>query len=579
MEITRFTCLKITIIIVLLGLTVYAQPNLSKKQIADVIQADVRKQIQELYSTKPEERVWAAIRLASMGEKAVPAIPFLIGLLGDTKIVKITVDRSTELDEVEYHSPADKAAEALGSIGKPAVEPLIVVINHEDERVRAYAALSLGYIKDASIIELLIAVLKDKEPSVRGFAALALGMIKDKRAVESLIAALDDKEKSVRKRVASALGELKDDRAIKPLGIVFKRDRSSDVRSQAAISLGKLNAVELLIDSLKSSDYSRRYDAVIALGETKDDRVLDMLTDSLKDKDVNMQIKAAEALGKSKNPRALGPLIEALNDNNRHVRWEIANALTEIGGRDAVETLIGILNDKKSDVRVKAAISLGKLKDSIALESLVAALNDLEGDDKSWAAEALGELRDPRAIEPLIGALKDKVGIVRIISAEALAKIGRPALGHLLFALEDKNPYIRLGSARALGEMKALDAIEPLINVALKDVDQSVQNYAALALWEIKDPLGLSVIVMPLTRALNDEYWVVRSRAAIALGEIKDPYGVEPLIDVMQNDKDPDVKKRAEIALEEITGKILGQDPEKWLKWWEENKDRFLNDT
>jgi HEAT repeat protein len=177
----------------------------------------------------------------------------------------------------------------------------------------------------------------------------------------------------------------------------------------------------------------------------------------------------------------------------------------------------------------------------------------------------------------LIAALKDKGGIVAIISAEALAQIGEPALKPLISALKDKDPDIRLGSARALGEMKASDAVEPLINVALNDVNQSVQNYAALALCKIKDPRRLSVIVMPLTRALNDEYWVVRSRAAIALGEIKDPYGVEPLIDVLKNDKDPDIKKRAEIALGEITGKKLGQDPAKWFKWWQENKDRFLN--
>jgi hypothetical protein len=39
-----------------------------------------------------------------------------------------------------------------------------------------------------------------------------------------------------------------------------------------------------------------------------------------------------------------------------------------------------------------------------------------------------------------------------------------------------------------------------------------------------------------------------------------------------------DVRARAARALRKITGKDFGKDPEKWQKWWEENKVMFIQE-
>jgi HEAT repeat protein len=59
--------------------------------------------------------------------------------------------------------------------------------------------------------------------------------------------------------------------------------------------------------------------------------------------------------------------------------------------------------------------------------------------------------------------------------------------------------------------------------------------------------------------------------AAWALGEIKDRRAVKPLIDAL-GDQIKDVRKKAALALKEITGKDFGKDPAKWQEWWEKNK-------
>jgi HEAT repeat protein len=41
-------------------------------------------------------------------------------------------------------------------------------------------------------------------------------------------------------------------------------------------------------------------------------------------------------------------------------------------------------------------------------------------------------------------------------------------------------------------------------------------------------------------------------------------------------DEDDDVREYATEALGKITGEDFGEDHEKWLKWWQQNKERFL---
>jgi HEAT repeat protein len=71
---------------------------------------------------------------------------------------------------------------------------------------------------------------------------------------------------------------------------------------------------------------------------------------------------------------------------------------------------------------------------------------------------------------------------------------------------------------------------------------------------------------------LKHEDLHVREKAAEALGEIKDPKAIEPLISVLK-DNGETVSEIAANALQNITGKDFGQDYDKWLKWWEKNKE------
>lgn len=284
-------------------LEVYAQPNIPKESIPSNISTDLKGKIVRLYSQDPQERSYAAFKLGQMGEQAVKAIPFLIGLLGEAEKLK----QSTAL---QLSSPEEEAARALAKIGAPAVEPLIISMRHENERISKNASLALLEMKDPRALGPLTAALKDKNDYVRQNLAWILGNIKDIRAVEPLIACLKDADWHVRRNAAWALGEIGDLRAAKPL-LTALRDANRYVRR---------NATEALI-------------------KIKDPLSVEPLITLLKDENKDVRSCAALVLGEIKDSRAIGPLIEVLRDNDREVRNNAVWALHQITGEDFGEDI------------------------------------------------------------------------------------------------------------------------------------------------------------------------------------------------------------------------------------------------
>ncbi len=86
----------------------------------------------------------------------------------------------------------------------------------------------------------------------------------------------------------------------------------------------------------------------------------------------------------------------------------------------------------------------------------------------------------------------------------------------LIKALKHKDVSIRRNAAKALGDLKASDAIDALI------------------------------------KALSDEDVGVRIEVARALGKLKDSKAIEPLLEVVRKDESLDVKIEAAKALKEI---------------------------
>ncbi|HTB81679.1 MAG TPA: HEAT repeat domain-containing protein [Opitutaceae bacterium] len=326
-----------------------------------------------------------------------------------------------------------KAAEALGKLGPPAVEPLI-------------------------------ACLEEKDPSVRSLAVTALGQLHDSRAIKPLIACLVelsgentmDEENSegvnLQQSVFDALANLGQP-AIDPL-VTYLQDKDVHVRQDAAEVLFRLHYLPSDNDGKAAFFILRKsWDDLVKLGAP----AVAPLLNSLKDEDGDVRKGAAEALGQLNDKRAVEPLIACLQDDFGSVKQNAATALGLLGDKRAVDPLINLFKSESEDVRLAAAEALGLLGDGRAIAPLAAGLKDEPADLRLTCAQALEKLHyQPDKAED------NALYLIALESWDKVVKLGPPAFDPLVACLSDSSREVRESAIGALGNLGDKRAIAPL---------------------------------------------------------------------------------------------------------------------
>ncbi len=111
----------------------------------------------------------------------------------------------------------------------------------------------------------------------------------------------------------------------------------------------------------------------------------------------------------------------------------------------------------------------------------------------------------------------------------ALIKIGAPAILDLMLVVRDKDMRATAFAIDALGNIKAKEAVDLLIE-RLSDDDGRIRGAAAQALSEIADPKAMG----PLTKALQDDNYQARRAAVMGLEKFGDASCLEILAKAKQ---------------------------------------------
>jgi HEAT repeat protein len=111
----------------------------------------------------------------------------------------------------------------------------------DDEEMKRYLALVLGYTRDPEAVPLLIEALDDPSSETRIYALWGLGKTADPRAMTPLLESLADPDPGIRKTAAFGLGELGDPQANPGLAPLLD-DAVVDVRWNAALALANLGS-------------------------------------------------------------------------------------------------------------------------------------------------------------------------------------------------------------------------------------------------------------------------------------------------------------------------------------------------
>ncbi len=226
-------------------------------------------------------------------------------------------------------------AEALGEVGKPALQPLIdALLHHPNVVVRRAAGKTITLIKDPKAVpHLIYALLNDEDTVVQGSAVGALARTGEASVAPLLeVLASTDSTESHKGHAAWALAFI-GAKAKDQLYAAYDSD-SPEVRAAVVGAIAK-----------------------VAEENRNDTQALNLLLESLQDTSVNVRSEAAAVLGNLKYQPAIPILTELLNHSEGETRKSAALSLMKINDRNSIEPLQAALTTEV-DRGIKKAISL-----------------------------------------------------------------------------------------------------------------------------------------------------------------------------------------------------------------------------
>lgn len=188
-------------------------------------------------------------------------------------------------------------------------------------------------------------------------------------------------------------------------------------------------------------------------------------------------------------------------------------------GSAAVPELVRLLGDEICPVRPELAVILGEIGDKDAIDLLIQVMqqNRENYDLYDGALDGLSFFKATKVIEAMIQEL-DKgffKGDGNRAARNTLIKIGPPAIPALIEALNKKSEFIRSGAIKTLGEMGAMEALQPLVEIIKdpKNHSSGILFDAAAALSSLGEEGSEA-----LRRLASDESPIVRRYAVHGLG-------------------------------------------------------------
>lgn len=221
--------------------------------------------------------------------------------------------------------------------------------------------------------------------------------------------------------------------------------------------------------------------------------------------------------------------------------------------RDIIEKKIKELSSESSSKVQEAYEGLVELGSSI-IPSLERALKVKERDVQVLIMGISGRIGDKDATlflkEVLIN--KDMDSVVRNESAKELAKIGKSTVPLLIETLKSEDSFVRVKTARTLGEIRDKRAIPGLARI-LEDRQEylDIRSQAAEAIGNI----GSKTAIPPLVKVLENKHECLEIRTSVseALGEIRNRAATPALLKIIHNrDEYSDVRCSAIEAIVKI---------------------------
>ena len=323
----------------------------------DDILADVSK---AMLNYKDEALPWLVKALTSDTWNMRRGASMVLGRLGPGSLNKLMSMVPENEEDVDYWM-----VQTLGNMGGEAVQYLVRVFKHSNEKIRLAAIRAAQNVNDPRIVVSLLHLLEEQNWPVRKAAYDSLERIFANN-LPAVVEALDNSSDEAKYWIVKLLAQQANPEltakfakivetgpmeskleAIKALSMIenteahrilvgYLAHKSWIIRKTAADAIYSqgLGASDELISAINGSNVDARYWSVKLLGQSKEPRIFEEIVKCLQDTHASVRSAACQALGALGDKRALAPLMTMLNDEAEEVRTAAILALSQIGERD-----------------------------------------------------------------------------------------------------------------------------------------------------------------------------------------------------------------------------------------------------
>ena len=204
--------------------------------------------------------------------------------------------------------------------------------------------------------------------------------------------------------------------------------------------------------------------------------------------------------------------------------------------------------------RLRAAVALAELGDETSAETLMRHLDDREPEIRIQSARGLGRIQWTPAIDQIVSRFGDEIPWVRVRFSDTLIGYGTKATWPLLAYIRINHRFDSKGPAlalRTIAQIQDDQAVGPLLEVLDESTDLEIQIATVDALSELGSPEALTAV----DSLLDSEHWELRAKAASALGGLGEPTAIPRLVTAMR-DENWWVRRSAAAAIARLPGGI-----------------------
>lgn len=220
---------------------------------------------------------------------------------------------------------------------------------------------------------------------------------------------LEDKDPQVREQAVRGLWECEERALIRPLVRLLAEDPSANVRTAAAMALGRFAALaqegkliakdsERVRDGLLAAinrtgeDVDVRRRAIEAVAHFDREDVKEIIRQAHKSGDSKLRQSAIYAMGRNADMEWLPVILAAMESRDAAVRYEAATAAGHLGEESTAPYLVKLIKDEDSQVQVAAIMALGSVGGPLAKRVLLLCLQSDDEVVQQAAQMAMGNI-------------------------------------------------------------------------------------------------------------------------------------------------------------------------------------------